>query len=78
VSVDIKPTELNTRVISSCLERDDSKTGFCLCLQVEPTQLEPGDKRLARSIGPNGDGDKIQSPKCRVLNKRQEDGCQEL
>jgi hypothetical protein len=40
------------------------ETGFCLLLLVEPTQMAP--------VSPNGDG--IQIPERRVLNKSQEDG----
>jgi hypothetical protein len=45
------------------LKHDVSETGFCLSLQVGPTEQVPPE-----------DGDRIQSPKCRVLNKSQGDG----
>jgi hypothetical protein len=53
-----------------------SETGFCLRLQVKPTQLGPIDiaSPYLRTIGFNQlgfpeDGDRIQSPKRCVLNK---------
>jgi hypothetical protein len=69
---------------------DVSKTGFCLRLQVESIELGPIYKgsfylRWCPKIGyvyvlgpteyvSTEDGDRIQSPKRNVLNKRQDDG----
>jgi hypothetical protein len=59
------------------LKYDISETGICLRLQVEPTQLGPIDG--ASFCVPPEDGDRIQSPKRHVFNKRQNDGwCPEL
>jgi hypothetical protein len=55
-----------------------SENGFCLRLQVEPTQFYLID--YSCSLSPvrkqflSNDGDRIQSPKCYTLNKRQDDG----
>jgi hypothetical protein len=45
------------------LKPDVSETGFCLCIQVEPTQL--GQIDIAEKFLPE-DWDKIQSPKSRI------------
>jgi nitrogen-specific signal transduction histidine kinase len=50
------------------LKHDVSGTGFCLCHQVGHTHLG-----LLESYSVS-DGDRIQSPKRYVLNKRQDDG----
>jgi hypothetical protein len=50
------------------LKHDVSETGFCLRLQVEPSQLGP------IKWDPPDVGDRIQSPKHRVLNKRKYSG----
>jgi hypothetical protein len=48
------------------LKHDVSETAFCLRIQVEPTQLG--------QASPPEDGNILQYPKRRVLNKRQDDG----
>jgi hypothetical protein len=50
-----------------------SETGFCIRLQVEPTQFVPVD---IVSVSGHENGDRISSPspKRRVLNKGQDDG----
>jgi hypothetical protein len=58
------------------LKHNISETGFYLRLQEVPTLRRQG---LALSVGtteyvPLGDGDKIQSQKCCILNKTQDDG----
>jgi hypothetical protein len=62
------------------LKHDVSETGFCLRLLAGPTQLSPIDRlrqRLAQ-VPPEG-GERIQSPKRLILNKRLEYGkCPEL
>jgi hypothetical protein len=55
------------------LEHDVSETGFCLRLQVEPTQFGPIDWASLypdqNEKVPPENGDRMQSPKCCVLNK---------
>jgi hypothetical protein len=55
------------------LKHNVSETGFCLCHLVKPTQFGPIDGaspylRPTEQDFP-GDGVRIQSPKCLVLNK---------
>jgi hypothetical protein len=55
-----------------------SATGLCLRLKEEPTQLGPTERpRLVLLVAtewvPTEDGDRMQSPKSCVLNKRQDD-----
>jgi hypothetical protein len=67
-----------------CLKQDNSEIGFCLCLQVEPTQLGPIARvsLCLRTVSllvrteyvPPEDGDRLQPLKRCVLNKRQNDG----
>jgi hypothetical protein len=61
-------------------EHDISKTGFCLRLHVEPTQLDPIERAsLCLRMSGSEDGDRIQCPKRRVLGKRQDNGqCSKL
>jgi hypothetical protein len=54
--------------------RNVSETGFCLRLQVEPTQLGPIDRASPCLRTPPEDGGSNQSPKHRVLHKKQDDG----
>jgi hypothetical protein len=62
------------------LKHNVSETAFCLHLQVELTQLAPKDRdRLglrqgANWVGSTCGGDRIQSTKRHVLNKRQDHG----
>jgi hypothetical protein len=54
-------------VFYSYLKHDLWETGFCLRLQVESTQL------VQILFPETADGDRIQSPKLHVLNKREDD-----
>jgi hypothetical protein len=45
-----------------CLKHNVSETGFCLLVQVEPTQLSPID-RSSPCLRPPADGERIQSQK---------------
>jgi hypothetical protein len=49
------------------LKHDVSVTGFCLRLQVEPTQMGLIDRASQCT-------DTVQSSKCRLLNERQDNG----
>jgi hypothetical protein len=53
----------------SYIKHNVSKTGFCLDLQAELTQLNPNLVRVAPE-----DGDRMQSPKRNALNERRDDG----
>jgi hypothetical protein len=82
ISIDVWRLYINITTTILCiiyhpvfyLKHSLQKTGFCLCLQVEPTQLR--QSRLAQSIDSNWaeDGQRILSPKGWVLTKSQDVG----
>jgi hypothetical protein len=72
--ISITITVLDIIHLSVCyLEHNVLKTGVCVCLQLELTQVSPVNRaslclRIPEQFYP--DADRTQSPKCLVLNKK--------